>query len=91
MLRDVLLRLLYLRQKHGPGARIVMSRIDVKDALRQVPVDAEGATVIGYKVGNHMVVDLRLQFGGGVVQVVRDCFRQPLNTLTTTLHSSMLK
>ena len=32
VLRDALLRVLYLRQKHGPRARIVLSRIDVKGA-----------------------------------------------------------
>ena len=63
VLRDVSLRVLYLRQKYGPDARIVLARIDVKEAFRQVPVDPEGAPVFGYKFGNHVVVDLRLQFG----------------------------
>ena len=36
VLRDVLLRVLYPRQKHGPGARIVLSCIDVKDNFRMV-------------------------------------------------------
>lgn len=63
MLRDALLRVLYLRQEHGPGTRIVLSRIDVKDAFRQIPVDPEGAPAFGYRVGNYAVVDLRLQFG----------------------------
>ena len=63
MLRDVLLTVLYLRQRHGPGARIVLSRIDVKQAYRQIPVDPEGASVFGYIIGSLAVVDLRLQFG----------------------------
>ena len=63
MLRDVLLRVLFLCQKRGKNARIVLCRVDVKDAFRQVPVDPAGAPVFGYVVGDHVVVDLRLQFG----------------------------
>ena len=63
VLRDVLLRVVHLRQKRGPGARIALSRIDVKDALLQVPVDPKGAPVFGYKDGNHVAVDHRSQFG----------------------------
>ena len=89
VLRDVLLRVLYLRQKHGPGARIVSSHIDVKEAYRQIPADPEGAPVFGYRTGNLAVVDLRLQFGWRIVQVFGDCFQEPWNTLTLTQHSSM--
>ena len=63
VLRDVLLRVLYPRQKHGPGARIVLSGIDGKHAFRQVPGDSEGSPVFGHRVGNHGVVDPILQFG----------------------------
>ena len=63
VLRDVLMRVLLLRQSHGADARIVLCRIDVKDAFRQVPVDPAGAPVFGYVAGGHVVVDLRLQFG----------------------------
>ena len=38
VLRDVLLRVLFLRQMHGPTARIVLSRVDVKYAFLQVLV-----------------------------------------------------
>ena len=61
--RDVLLRVLFLRQLHGPTARIVLCRVDVKDAYRQVLVDPVGAPVFGYAMGEYVVVDLRLQFG----------------------------
>ena len=91
MLRDVLLRVLHLMQKHGPYARIVLPRIDVKDAFRQVPVDPEGDPAFGYRVGNYAVVDLRLQFGWRSSPGSGDCFRQHLNTLTITLHFNRLK
>ena len=38
VLRDVLLRVLFLRQMHGPTAGIVLCRVDVKDAYRQALV-----------------------------------------------------
>ena len=48
---------------HGPTARIILSRIDVKDAFRQVLVDPVGAPVFGYAMGGYVVVDLRLHLG----------------------------
>ena len=63
VLRDVLLRVLLLRQKHGLTARIVLCRVDVKDAFRQVLADPVGAPVFGYAMGEYVVADLRLQFG----------------------------
>ena len=62
VLRVVLLRVLILRQMHGPTARIVICRVDVKDAFRQVLIDPVGAPVFGYAMGEYVVVDLRLQF-----------------------------
>ena len=61
--RDVLLRVLFLRQLHGPTARIALCRVDVKDAYRQVLVDPVGAPVFGYAMGEYVVVELRLRFG----------------------------
>ena len=63
VLRDVLLRVLFLRQTHGRRVRIVLCRVDVEDAFRQVLVDPVGAPAFGYVTGGHVVVDLRLQFG----------------------------
>ena len=63
VLRDVLLGVLFLRQMHGPTARIVLCRVNVKDAFGQVLVDPVGAPVFGYAMGGYVVVDLRLQFG----------------------------
>lgn len=42
LLHDVLFRVLYLPQKHWPGARIVLCRIDVKEAYRQTSGDQKG-------------------------------------------------
>ena len=83
VLRDISLRVLYLRQKHGPGARILSSRNDVREAYRQIGVYREGAPVLGYKVVDLVLVDLRLQFGCRNNPVSGDCFRQHCNTLHT--------
>ena len=45
VLTDILKRILYLRQMHGVTAEIMLCRIDVKEALRQVLVDPAGAPV----------------------------------------------
>ena len=63
MSRDVLLRVLFLRQTHGPRARIVFCHVDVKDVFYQVLAGPAGAPIYGYAMGGHVVVDLRLQFG----------------------------
>ena len=63
VLREVLLGVMFLRQTHGSNARILLCRVDVKDAFRQVLVDPTGAPVFGYVFGDRVVVDLRLQFG----------------------------
>ena len=63
VLRDVLLRVLVLRQIHGATARIVLCHVDEKYAFRQVLVDPVGAPVFGYAMGGYVVVDLRSQFG----------------------------
>ena len=62
-LREGLLCVWFLRQTHGCSARIVLCRVHVKKALRQVLVDPVGASVFGYVTGGRVVVDLRLQFG----------------------------
>ena len=63
VLRDIIWRILYLRQRFGRRARIVLSKMDVKDAFRQVPVEITRAPVFGYVFGDLVVVDRRLQFG----------------------------
>ena len=61
--RDVFLQVLGLRQLHGPTAIVVLGRVDVKNAYRQVFVDSVGAPVFGYAAGAYVVVDLRFQLG----------------------------
>ena len=62
VLRDIIWRILYLRHRFGRGARIVLRKMDVKDAFRQVPVEITRAPVFGYVFGGLVVVDRRLQF-----------------------------
>ena len=63
VLRGVLLRVLVSRQMRGPTARMILCRVDVKDALHQVLVYPVGAPVFGYAIGGYVVVDLCLQLG----------------------------
>ena len=48
VLRNIIGRILYLRRRFGPRARIVLSKIDVTEAFRQVSVQWAGASVFGY-------------------------------------------
>ena len=48
----------------GDGARILIKNVDVKTSARQVPVEPDGAAVLGYVRGQYLIVDLRLQDGG---------------------------
>ena len=63
VLRDMLMRVLFLRLSHGTDAQIVLCRVDVEGAFWQVPVDPAGVPVFGYVAGGHVIVDFRLQFG----------------------------
>ena len=63
MLRNIIGRILYLRRRFGPRARIVLSKIDVTEAFRQVSVQWAGAPVFGYVFRDLVVADRRLQFG----------------------------
>lgn len=63
VLRNVVWRVLYLRRRFGNAARIVLSKMDVKDAFRQVAVDAARSPVFGYLFRDLIIVDRRLQFG----------------------------
>ena len=60
---DVCRRLLYLHQRHDVVARVMLCRIDVKDAFRQIPVDPLHAAKFGYAFDEYAVMDLFLQFG----------------------------
>ena len=63
VLREILLRVMFLRQTHGSSARILLCSVDVKDAFRQVLVDPADASAFGYVFGDRVVVDLRWQLG----------------------------
>ena len=63
VLRDVIWRILYLRGRFGPNARIVLSKIDVTEAFRQVSVQWVRAPVFGYGFREWIDTDRRLQFG----------------------------
>ena len=63
VMHEVVQRVLGLRVKFGDRARIVIQKMDVKNAFRQIPVDPDGARVFGYVLGEFLFIDLRLQFG----------------------------
>ena len=63
VLFDILSRILFLRQLHGEDVEIMLCRVDVRKAFRQVLVDPSKASVFGYVMGDVVVVDLRCQFG----------------------------
>ena len=56
-------RIMYLRQRNGVVARVMLCRIDVTDAFRQIPVDLLHAAKFSYVLDKYAVVDLFLQFG----------------------------
>ena len=85
-LREVLLCVWFLRQTHGRSDRIVLCRVDVKEAFRQALVDPVGALVFGYVTGGRVVVDLRLQFGWrNSPGYIGACWLPRLSTLTPCL------
>ena len=55
VLREALLRVLFLRQTHGRSVPIVLCRVDVKEGFRRVLVDPVGASVFGYVTGGRAV------------------------------------
>lgn len=55
--------MLFLRQKHGRRARILLYRVEVKKAFREGLVDPAGAATFGHIFSGHVVVNLSLQFG----------------------------
>ena len=63
VLRDIIWRILYLYHRFSRGARVVLSKMVVKDAFRQVPVEITRAPWFGCVFSVLVVVDRRLQFG----------------------------
>ena len=62
-MRDIIGRIFFLRRRFGPRTRIVLSKMDVTEAFRQVRVQWTGAPVFGYVFRDFVVADRRLQFG----------------------------
>ena len=54
---------LFLRRTLAPHTHIMLSKMDVKDAFRQVAVEWDGCTKFGYVLGDFVVVDRRMVFG----------------------------
>ena len=63
VMHEVVQRVLRLRVKVEDRARVLIQKMDVKSAFRQILVDADGARVFGYVLGEFLFIDLRLQFG----------------------------
>lgn len=57
VLPDVLTCIMYLRQRLGRTAHIVLSKVNVKDACRQIRVNSAGTPAFGYRLGDTVVVD----------------------------------
>ena len=81
VLRNIVWRILYLHRRFGPLARIVLGKIDVTEAFRQVSVQWAGAPVFGYAFRESVVTDRSLQFGW---RSFFCCFPQLSNTLIAT-------
>ena len=62
VLRDIPWQILKVCRQFGPRARIVLSRINVTEAFRQVSVQWAGAPVFGYGFREWVMADRRWQF-----------------------------
>ena len=63
VLRDIFWRICFLRRTLAPHTHIMLSKMDVKDAFRQVAVEWDGCMKFGYVFWDFVVVDRRLVFG----------------------------
>ena len=63
VLRDIIWRVLFLRQKFGTGVDIVISKVDMTDAFRQVRVQGAKSSVFGYSCEDLVIIDRCLDFG----------------------------
>ena len=84
VLRNVIGRILYLRRRFGPRAHIVLSKINVTEAFRQVSVQWAGVPVFGYVFANWSLPIVGCSLDGGVRRGFSFCFPQPSNTLIAT-------
>ena len=60
---QIVKRMLGLRHKLGTGRIILMQKLGVQSAFRQVGVDPAKAAFVGYGRRAYLIIDLRLQFG----------------------------
>ena len=63
VLRDIFGRICFSRRTLAPHTHIMLSKMDVKDAFRQVAVEWDGCTKFGYVFWDFVAVDRRLVFG----------------------------
>ena len=63
VLRDTVWRILFARCTLAPHTHIILSKMDVKHAFRQVAVEWDDCTKFGYVFGYFVVVNRRLVFG----------------------------
>ena len=90
---QIIKRVLGLRNKFGTGKRILIQKMDVKSAFRQVGVDPAGAANFGYVLGGYLFIDLRLQFGwrgspgwwGVIASAIQQAQRQTTRASATIL------
>ena len=63
VMTEIIARILGLRAKFGTQKRILLQKMDVKSAFRQVGIAPGGAAAFAYRLDKLIFVDLRLQFG----------------------------
>ena len=81
---QIIKRVLGLRDKFGTGRRILIQKLDVKSAFRQVGVDPAKAAEFEYGRRACLFIDVRLQFGrrrspglwGMIASVIPEAQRQ---------------
>ena len=90
VLRIIIGRISYLRRRFGPHARIVLSKIDVTEAFRQVSVQWAGSPVFGYVFANWSWPIVGYSLDGGVRRGFSVCFPQLSNMFITTRRTTTL-
>ena len=63
VMTEIITRILGLRAKYGTQKQILLQKMDVKIAFRQVGVAPDRAAAFAYRLEDLVFVDLRLQFG----------------------------
>ena len=96
-MKEILERVLGLRAKFGEGARILIQKMDVKNAFRQIGVDPDGPASFAYTFDDLVFVDLRPQFGwrgspgwwGVVSSAMQDAQRKTTRESATILQAGI--